>query len=582
MTEYNLLQLLLEITWKSSLVIGLVMILQSVGRRWSSASLRSTLWTILFAVLLLWPLLMMVLPSWSIPQLPEVQLVTEGPAVARVPGESIRSGPSTSELSPLGNEAAASLAPADPPLPLSWPLVVVAVWLAGCVLMAGLYLAGETGIRWLMRKAKPMDEEWHGLARELAEKLGIGRKIRLYGSGSTRAAMLKGIWQPRVLMPATAAHWPPQRRRLALLHELAHIRRWDMLGELLVKATLMVYWFNPLVWLAARQLRLERERACDDAVLNFGARPSDYAMELMAVAADLGAIRPVWPAAVISQGSGLKNRLLSVLDPKIRRDARHPSWSLCLGLMVVAVVVPLSSVKGWLQVQPFASDLAPRTTVARLIGADLSQLVCAMGDEDPAVRSEAFFRLDARDRKTFDKIVWVALNQTDLKARRRTLDLMSSKDPHRVLAVINKFAKTTKKPKLAEMALKDGDRLKDQKTIHEYLNELGYSLLKKGEKEEAIRVFQQNVKLHPEASNVYDSLAEAYLHIGKKEKALYYFERSLKLNPDNENARMMIHKITTIRKMMEKEKIRKLKKSALRLPARATGRKSLNLENRHA
>ena len=90
-----------------------------------------------------------------------------------------------------------------------------------------------------------------------------------------------------LLVPAEAEAWPDERRRLVLLHELAHVRRWDWLTQLVAHVACAMYWFNPLVWLAARQMRIERERACDDLVLASGAKASDYAQELLALAAGL-------------------------------------------------------------------------------------------------------------------------------------------------------------------------------------------------------------------------------------------------------------------------------------------------------
>ena len=109
-----------------------------------------------------------------------------------------------------------------------------------------------------------------------------------------------------------------------------------------------VYWFNPLVWLAVRSARVERERDCDDAVLNAGARPSDYAMFLMDIAADLGAPRgPAWQLSTISQGSNLKERIMCILDPKIDRNRGRRRAGVVSCFLVASIIVPLSMSGVW-------------------------------------------------------------------------------------------------------------------------------------------------------------------------------------------------------------------------------------------
>jgi beta-lactamase regulating signal transducer with metallopeptidase domain len=64
---------------------------------------------------------------------------------------------------------------------------------------------------------------------------------------------------PVLLIPVAADSWSSEQRRLVLFHELAHIRRWDWLTQMLAHVACALYWCNPLVWVAARQMRIERE-----------------------------------------------------------------------------------------------------------------------------------------------------------------------------------------------------------------------------------------------------------------------------------------------------------------------------------
>jgi hypothetical protein len=155
-----------------------------------------------------------------------------------------------------------------------------------------------------------------------------------------------GALRPVVLAPAEAGAWPDERRRMVLLHELAHIRRWDWLTQLAAHFACAVYWFNPLVWLAARQMRIERERACDDVVLASGARASDYAGELLAVAARLSNSHTTALAAVsMARRRELEVRLHAILDGRRSRAGltRRP---VCLGMaFAAAAMVPLAMLR---------------------------------------------------------------------------------------------------------------------------------------------------------------------------------------------------------------------------------------------
>src|SRR5262249_40817452 len=169
--------------------------------------------------------------------------------------------------------------------------------------------------------------------------------------GAGTMPMAWGLRRSSVLMPADADTWPAHRLRVVLLHELAHVKRHDCLTHLVAQLACAAYWFNPLAWMAARRLRTERERACDDLVLASGTRGSDYADQLLDIARVMRAGR--FPAVLagatlaMAHRSQLEGRLMAILDPSIPRR-RLTRVSVVAAVAVFAVlIVPVAAVQPW-------------------------------------------------------------------------------------------------------------------------------------------------------------------------------------------------------------------------------------------
>src|SRR6266550_890142 len=226
-----------------------------------------------------------------------------------------------------------------------WTALVFPVWLSGVGAVLILLAVGIARIMWLDRVTRPVeDEAWLMLVDELSLELGLRRHVRLLQSQGPAMPMTWGIRRPAILLPAEANDWTPARRRDVLLHELAHVKRHDFLIHLIARIACAVYWFHPLVWLAATRLREERERACDDHVLRAGATPSEYASHLLEIARGLRAARATSLASVaMARPAQLSTRLIAVLDTRRRRDRLSARAALPAWLAAIAVVVPLAA-----------------------------------------------------------------------------------------------------------------------------------------------------------------------------------------------------------------------------------------------
>src|SRR5262245_13535269 len=158
-----------------------------------------------------------------------------------------------------------------------------------------------------------------------------------------------GVWKPVVLLPEESDHWSAEWRRIVLLHELAHIKRRDCLTQLLAQFVCAIYWFNPLVWIAARRLRIEREIACDDYVLQTGTRASDYAKYLLDFAGVMNtngspAGLPS-PAAAGLACSQLESRVRSILDPAIKRKSLSRKALSIVFAVAACLLIPFAALQ---------------------------------------------------------------------------------------------------------------------------------------------------------------------------------------------------------------------------------------------
>jgi beta-lactamase regulating signal transducer with metallopeptidase domain len=319
--------------------------------RRSSAALRHLVWALSCAGVLALPVASALLPNWRVAAWPTLAVPVAFDA-APITGTSVPE-PSAQHtvarpapVAPRVRETAIDQGPARFQLSVDWSALVLPVWLSGVAVVLLLVAVGMVRIAWLDRVTKPVgDEEWLLLMEELSRELGLHRSVRLLRANAPAMPMTWGIRRPSILLPEEADQWPTERRRDVLLHELAHVKRQDFLIQLIARVACAVYWFHPLVWLAATRLREERERACDDHVLRAGATPSAYATHLLEIARGLRAPPATSLASVaMARPAQLATRLIDVLDARRCRDTLSPRVALPAWVAAIVVVVPLAAV----------------------------------------------------------------------------------------------------------------------------------------------------------------------------------------------------------------------------------------------
>jgi TonB family protein len=148
-------------------------------------------------------------------------------------------------------------------------------------------------------------------------------------------ATIPFVWGPIVVPPGFENH------TAVLAHEAAHVERGDIWTSLLARIVCAVYWFHPLVWWAALRMRLEADRACDDAVLRQGFADTGYAEDLVEVARSFVSIR-LAPGAV--KQSQLESRVRHILTTGVNRRKLGVAAACVTILGCLAVLAPLSAI----------------------------------------------------------------------------------------------------------------------------------------------------------------------------------------------------------------------------------------------
>jgi uncharacterized protein YjbI with pentapeptide repeats/beta-lactamase regulating signal transducer with metallopeptidase domain len=218
-------------------------------------------------------------------------------------------------------------------------LGVVGIWAIGALIgLIGL-AASIVRVRGLKRRSSPLDGP---LADELPwlTEIGPGREIYLRLSFETETPVAIGFRRPVILIPtelATADGLAAIEQ--LILHEHAHLRRYDDWTNLVQRAIERIFWFNPIVWLVGRRIALEREIASDDAVVEKTGEAHAYATSLWRLAREMR----MPEHAVVAPGALLTRKQITVrieqlLDKKRARLHRSPSAALGVALASLAAV----------------------------------------------------------------------------------------------------------------------------------------------------------------------------------------------------------------------------------------------------
>jgi HEAT repeat protein/beta-lactamase regulating signal transducer with metallopeptidase domain len=393
--------LLISITLKATVVLTAAWLLTRAMARHSAAS-RHLVWTLAMVAVLALPVMQVAAPSWKLPVLPAAAAADFRlkPEATQTQTASLQSADDTSAmwLPPSGGSLDADVVavPAaetntppsrEPALSIDWRVALGLFWLSGVVVALTRLAAGLAWVRRVTQRAVTVtDPDWIAALEETTAALRVRTEVSLKASADTSIPVACGLFAPTVLLPMDAAGWAPERRRVVLLHEIAHVARRDCLVQALAQLGRAVHWFNPLAHLAVARLRAEQERACDDLVLAAGTDAPSYADHLFEIARSFRTGRcPAWATLAMARPSQLEGRVQAILDD--RNDRRVPTrWArVAVGACAVALILPI----GVLQLTAAAAPAEPRTARMMSAGERVAASMAIEPDAAPAPLEQA-------------------------------------------------------------------------------------------------------------------------------------------------------------------------------------------------
>ncbi len=225
--------------------------------------------------------------------------------------------------------------------------IATLIYLAGALIMLARLAIGVYGGGRLRRRSSPTDDpETVAVIARCARTLGLQFSPAVAYCQQIAIPTVIGALRPTILLPLSmASGLTPKQLEAILAHELAHIRRYDYLANLIQRLIEAMLFFHPAVWLMSRRIRIERERCCDDLVLATGTEPLSYADSLLK-AVELGRAsqgnvpaEPLVAVGAVSQSSDLVDRIRRLVDSRSSEPVRlkHPWASLFCTAVVFAV-----------------------------------------------------------------------------------------------------------------------------------------------------------------------------------------------------------------------------------------------------
>jgi beta-lactamase regulating signal transducer with metallopeptidase domain len=212
---------------------------------------------------------------------------------------------------------------------------ITAIWAFGVIALSLRLLGGLWVVERLKRKwSKPAPAEWQARLDELAQRLNMRGGVRLLVSDRVTVPSAMGVFRALVVVPTSfLLMFPIEQVECLLLHELAHVRRYDYLVNLLQTCVEVTLFYHPVVWWVSHLIRAEREHCCDDIVINATGNTKLYARALTRLEQQLNQVPSL---SLSARGGQLMNRVARMLAIKPQPKRPAAVWPSILILIALS------------------------------------------------------------------------------------------------------------------------------------------------------------------------------------------------------------------------------------------------------
>jgi bla regulator protein blaR1 len=312
---------------------GALLLLKLLGKR--SAADRSWIAHLALAGLLVLPVATFAFPTLDVAG-PEF-LVGKGEVASPAPSlpvaAPVAAGATTAATAPLAGPSVAGA-------PVDWPFWTYTLPATLLILLTLIAIA-----RLFVLKARArvlVDAPWLTALARAQQRMGFKHGTALLTSNELPSPISWGLLRPVILLNAEAARSHEEAEAI-ITHELAHVARLDWAKLLLARVTVALFWFNPFVWLLAREAHQSREEAADDSVLAADIEDTDYARLLVGVARHECRGLLIGAHGVAPARNSLARRVKRVLDGAVKRAPGGWRWGSAVAFFAAGMSVPVAA-----------------------------------------------------------------------------------------------------------------------------------------------------------------------------------------------------------------------------------------------